>query len=192
MKKYLKYLIILALVLAATAGGFFWTRNSLLKNPEVKSAAVSPTQTPTKPAPSYSRTIGGFMVTEREIVREEGKPVVYFFGMETCPHCLWEKPIAQKVFSQFKDEIVYKERFDSEEDMDVFESYKDVNPDYGVPLIIVGGKYVRVGAGESLGATEEESKKLEEEALTALVCKLTDSQPSSICGPLEEEIKAIE
>ncbi|MDD5227033.1 MAG: hypothetical protein PHV97_07635, partial [Candidatus Omnitrophica bacterium] len=68
----------------------------------------------------------------------------------------------------------------------------DVNPDYAVPFIIIGDKYVRVGAGERLGADEEESKKLDEEALTALVCKLTDGKPGNVCAAVEDKVAEIE
>lgn len=34
MKKYLKYLVILLLVVGAALSGFFWTRSQILENPE--------------------------------------------------------------------------------------------------------------------------------------------------------------
>ncbi|MCL5090379.1 MAG: thioredoxin family protein [Patescibacteria group bacterium] len=107
-------------------------------------------QIPDSKASSESaKTIGDFVVTDKEICKDNGKPLVYFFGSASCPHCQWEKPIAQKVFAQFKDYIVYHENFDSQNDSDVFEKYKDINPGY-VPFIIIGCRYARVGAGENL------------------------------------------
>jgi thiol-disulfide isomerase/thioredoxin len=190
--KYLQYLLVLILVVGSAAGGFFWTKNSLLKEPSVQGVTSSaPTQVPTaKPTPSYEKTIGNFLITDKEICLENGKPIVYFFGSSSCPHCVWEKPVAQGVFNKFKGEIAYHENFDSQTDFEVFEKYSDINPGY-VPFLIVGCKYARVGAGENLGDTPEESKKLEEEALTALVCKLTDSKPSSVCNPLKDKISEV-
>lgn len=189
----IKYFFILFLVAAFGAGGFLWTKNNLTKGKDgaVRNLATTPTAVPTtKPVPNYPKTIGDFLVTDKEICQENGKPVVYFFGSSGCPHCVWEKPIAQKVFSKFKDQISYHENFDSDKDGDVFQRYSDINPGY-VPFLILGCKYVRVGAGEQLGKDEAESKKLEEEALTAILCKLTDNKPSSICSQIKEKISEV-
>jgi thiol-disulfide isomerase/thioredoxin len=187
-----KIVAILLLAAGAAFGGYRVTENNLIggvKEGQVESAEVS--QAPTqKPVPNYPQTIGNFLVTDKEICREEDKPLVYFFGSSGCPHCVWEKPVAQKAFSKFKNEIEYHENFDNQDDSEVFERYLDINPGY-VPFIVIGCKYARVGAGENLGTTEEESKKLEEEVLTALVCKLTDDKPASVCSPLKEKISQI-
>lgn len=181
MKKF-----IIVLILAAGAGGaagFFTTKVNLQKGETPgKEAGITPTAAPTQPkVVNYPKTNGNFLVTDREICLENGKPIVYFFGSSSCPHCVWEKPIAQKVFNQFKNEISYHENFDSDKDSDVFKKYNDINPGY-VPFLILGCKYVRVGAGENLGKDDAESKKLEEEALTAILCKLTDGKPSAVCS----------
>jgi len=189
--KNAKYLIVAVLVVIAGAGGFFWTKGKLTVKPEVKDgqAAVSPAPT-AQPAPNYPKTLGDFLVTDREICKENGKPLVYFFGSSSCPHCVWEKPIAQKVFGEFKDRISYHENFDSQKEMDVFQKYSDVNPGY-VPFLILGCKYARVGAGESLGKDEAESKSLEEEALRAILCKLTDGKPQTSCVSVKDKIKEV-
>ncbi|MDD3970117.1 MAG: hypothetical protein PHI91_02925, partial [Candidatus Pacebacteria bacterium] len=37
---------------------------------------------------------GGFKeITELDVCMENDKPIVYFFGSETCPYCEWEKPL---------------------------------------------------------------------------------------------------
>jgi thiol-disulfide isomerase/thioredoxin len=190
--KIVKTLIIFLLVTGVAAAGFVWTRGNLLKETTQVKGSSAPSAPPTaEPTPDFQKTVGDFLVTDREIEKENGKPVVYFFGSSSCPHCVWEKPVAKKVFDQFKNEISYHENFDSEKDADVFNRYSDINPGY-VPFLILGGKYVRVGAGESLGSTPEESKKLEEETLTAILCKLTEGKPSSVCLLLKEKTSQID
>lgn len=187
-----KYIVIIILVIAAGAAGFFWTKNNLTKKvatgggtEKVTSFASEP-----KPTPNYPQIIGKFSITNNEICKENGKPTVYFFGSASCPHCVWEKPIAQKVFGAFKDLISYHENYDSQNDSDVFAKYSDINPGY-IPFLVLGCKYARVGAGETLGKDDAESKKLEEEALTTILCKLTDNKPANICNPLKDKVSAI-
>lgn len=117
---------------------------------------------------------GGFKESAdtEEVCKESDKPVVYFFGSENCPHCVWEHPIIEEVASQFGDAIVFKSRVDSEEDQDVFFKY---SPQGSIPAIVVGCKYYRVGSGEASG---EEAEK---ENLKNIICKATNNQPSSIC-----------
>lgn len=127
-------------------------------------------------------TIGDFIVTEDEIVMEDGKPVVYFFGSKTCPHCQWEHPIMEKVAKQFKDYISFHNNMDSDADSDVFAKYSDGGY---IPATIIGGRYFRIGSGETLG--EEENTKI----LEALVCKITNSQPAEVCSQVQELINQI-
>lgn len=189
--KIIKTLAILILVIGAAAAGFFWTKGNLEKE-EIKGLSKVPEVSPTvKATLNYSRTLGNFLVTDKEVLKEDGKPVVYFFGSSSCPHCTWEKPIVQAVAKQFKEEIVYYENFDDQnKERDVLAKYSDINSGY-VPFLILGGKYVRVGAGENLGSNEEESKKLEKEALTAIICKLTEGKPKNVCAPLKEKTAQI-
>lgn len=188
-----KYIFIVILVVAAGAAGFFWTKNNLTKKSAVGGKAQNGTPTSAvevKPTPDYPKIIGNFLVTNNEICKENGKPTVYFFGSSSCPHCVWEKPIAQKVFGEFKDFISYHENYDSQNDGDVFSKYSDINPGY-VPFLVLGCKYARVGAGETLGKDDAESKKLEEEALTTILCKLTDSKLTSVCNSLKDKASEI-
>jgi len=190
--KNIKFLIILILAVGVGVGGFLWTKNNIIKGENIRGlASEEPTQVLTQvPAPNFPKTIGDFLVTNREICKEDGKPLAYFFGSSSCTHCVWEKPIAQKVFAEFKNEIAYHENFDSQADGEVFQKYADINPGY-VPFFVLGCKYARVGAGENLGKTDEESKKLEGEALTAILCKLTDNKPSSVCSQIREKVSEV-
>lgn len=174
-----------AVLLVVAAGGY------LLLKPKESSESVV-TSTPTgplvpKPTSRYQQTAGNFLVTGDEICAEDGKPAVYFFGSSTCPHCLWEKPIAQKVFEEFKDQISYHENFDNDEDSSVYMKYVDIHSGY-VPFLVLGCKYARMGAGENLGTNEEESKRLEEEALTAVLCKLTGERPAEVCSLVKNKV----
>lgn len=108
---------------------------------------------------------------DTEVCTENEKPIVYFFGSESCPHCIWEKPILKSVIDQFGDTISYHENIDSETDSDVFSKYSTG----GVPTLVIGCKYYRVGSGESIG---EEPEK---EALRKVICLATGNQPASIC-----------
>jgi len=120
-----------------------------------------------------TETEGGFKeAADTEICKENEKPIVYFFGSENCPHCVWEHPILKEVADQFGDSIIFKENIDTDADQDLFLKY---SPQGSIPAIVVGCKYYRVGSGEGSG---EETEK---ENLKKIICKATNNQPSSIC-----------
>lgn len=133
-------------------------------------------------AQATGNTIGSFSVSSEPILTEDGKPVVYFFGSKTCPHCEWEKPIIEKVMAKFAGQISFHNNVDNDADEDVFQKYSDG----GIPTIIIGGKYYRVGSGEQAG--EEEEEKI----LTALVCSLTGSEPLEVCDSVKDQISQIQ
>ncbi len=55
--------------------------------------------------------------------------------------------------------------------MEVFQKYSTG----GIPTLVLGCQYYRVGSGETAGE-EQEIKDL-----TGLICKLTNNQPAEIC-----------
>jgi thiol-disulfide isomerase/thioredoxin len=115
---------------------------------------------------------GNFMIRkDAEVITEDGKPVIYLFTSASCPHCTWEKPVMQEVVDQFGDAVIYKQVEDSTEGQDVYYEYGTG----GVPLVVLGGKYYREGAGEMLG------EDTEKEVLTNYICELTGNIPESIC-----------
>jgi len=182
------WVAVVSLLVVVVATGFFLLKP---KGEPGEALSTTPTEIPTSvPTPRYEETIGNFLITGDEVCREEGKPAVYFFGSSTCPHCVWEKPIAQKVFAEFEDLISYHENFDSDKDSSIYLKYADVNSGY-VPFMVLGCRYARVGGGESLGSNEEESKKLEEEALTAILCKLTSGNPDSVCDSVKDKTSEV-
>ncbi len=76
--------------------------------------------------------------------------------------------------AQFADQISFHDLMDKQEEMEIFQKYSDITGG-GIPFIVLGCKYVRVGSGEQAG---EEAEK---QALTELICELTGSQPSQVC-----------
>jgi len=133
-------------------------------------------------AEETATTIGRFSVSSDEVCLEDEKPIVYFFGSESCPHCQWESPITEQVMAKFEGFISFHNNIDTEEDSDVFNKYSTG----GIPTTVLGCKYYRVGSGENLG--EEENAKV----LTALTCKLTGGQPGDVCSEVQDLIDQIQ
>ena len=125
-----------------------------------------------KPAEETGKTIGNFSVSNDEICLEDGKPVVYFFGSANCPHCTWERPIIERIAGEFEGYLSFHNNTNSEDDMDIFQKYSTG----GVPTLVLGCKYYRVGSGENAGAEQEGAD------LTKLICELTNNQPSEVCN----------
>jgi len=126
-------------------------------------------------------TIGYFSISQDEICQENGKPLIYFFGSKSCPHCNWEHPVMEEVAAKFEGEIAFHNNMDSDEDGEVFQKYSTG----GIPALILGCKYYRVGSGEQSGE-ENESK-----VLTALICKLTENKPNEVCSSVQDLINQI-
>ena len=126
-------------------------------------------------------TIGSFKISNDEICKEEEKPAVYFFGSENCSHCSWEHPIIQEVAGKFEGEIIFHDNMGNQENMDIFQKYSEG----GVPTLVLGCKYYRVGSGENEGE-ETEAKNL-----TALICKLTGNKPSDACNEVQDLINQV-
>lgn len=143
---------------------------------------ISPVQeTPETQETQGGFTIGNFSVSEDEVCLEDGKPIIYFFGSRSCSFCTWEHPIMERVAEKFTDYISFHNNMDSGEDMDVFGKYSTG----GIPTLVFGCKYHRVGAGTQLGE-EQETKNL-----TALICKLTGSRPADVCEQVQDLIQEI-
>jgi thiol-disulfide isomerase/thioredoxin len=124
-----------------------------------------------KAVEEMGKASGNFSVSSDEVCKENEKPIVYFFGSQSCPHCTWEHPIVEEVAGKFGDYISFHNNMDSEVDTEVFQKYSTG----GIPTLVLGCKYYRVGSGEAAGE-EQETKDL-----TSLICELTNNQPSKIC-----------
>jgi thiol-disulfide isomerase/thioredoxin len=133
-------------------------------------------------AKSEKTTIGYFSVTNDEICKENDKPIIYFFGSSGCPHCRWEHPLIEEVAKEFKDYISFHNNMDSfGNDEKVFQKYSDG----GVPTIVLGCKYYRLGSGE--GGTQDEEKN----NLRAIICKLTNGKPEAVCSKVQDLITKV-
>jgi thiol-disulfide isomerase/thioredoxin len=129
------------------------------------------------------QTIGSFIIDNKsDICKENDKPIVYFFGSQNCPHCMWEDPIIKNVTSQFKDQISFHENIDTEKDSNLLLNY---SPKGYIPLIIIGCKYYRIGSGETFGTDNEAL------ILTALTCLITNNKPLSVCASVENILNQI-
>ncbi len=126
-------------------------------------------------------TIGNFSIANNDVCYEDGKPIVYFFGSQSCPHCNWEHPIVEEVIKKFESQISFHNNMDSDADMDIFSQFSTG----GIPALVLGCNYYRVGSGESLG------EEVEADNLTALVCKLTNNQPEEVCSQVQDLINQI-
>jgi len=127
-------------------------------------------------------TVGGFIVTTDAVCQEDNKPIVYFFGSATCPHCIWEKPVVEKVMKKFEGLLSFHENIDSAADQDVFSKY---NSEGGIPTIVAGCNYYRIGSGESSGEETETNN------LTAIFCKLSGNKPEAVCKSVQDLIDQI-
>ncbi len=127
-------------------------------------------------------TIGSFSINRDDVCLESGKPIVYFFGSETCPHCVWEYPVLNEVIKKFGDAVSYHDNKDKDTEMDIFNKYSAG----GIPTIVAGCKYYRVGSGES-GGVEQETKNL-----TAIMCKITGNNPEEICSDVVDLVNQIQ
>ena len=178
-------ILIFLLVAAAFLLGSLWTENRRLDTGEPTSADSNPSPAVAEPAAELPTIIGNFMVSEEEVCEEEGQPLVYYFGASFCPHCSWEHPVMQQAAAQFEGLISFHDNMDSQEDQDVYDRFAAINEGY-IPFTIIGCRYVRRGSGETLG--EEEETRV----LTALICSLTDSQPESVCTPVQDLIDQLD
>lgn len=117
---------------------------------------------------------GGFKeITDPSVTvcQEDSKPIVYFFGSATCPHCQWEEPILRSVVAEFGSAISYHENIDSQTDINIFNQYSSGS----VPTLVVGCKYYRNGSGEGIGEAAEKV------ALTKVICRATGNLPANLC-----------
>lgn len=144
--------------------------------------AINLTEETEEPTEPTGTTIGNFSVNNEEVCKENGNPIIYFFGSQGCGYCKWEHPVMEAVAEKFEGYISFHNNMDSDADKDVFSKYSTG----GIPTLVFGCKYSRVGAGS------QDGEELEAKNLTALICKLTNGQPSSICSEVQDLINQIE
>ncbi|MBI5332236.1 MAG: thioredoxin family protein [Candidatus Aenigmarchaeota archaeon] len=143
------------------------------------------------------QTIGDFLDIQNAIIyKQDNKVLVYFFGATWCPHCQWEKPnfiAATSKFGAWNDSVYTSNYLDVKLiEIDVIdietyktdlEAFKHYSPSGTIPVIIIGGKYFRIGSGEGIG------NDVDEKVLTALFCKATGNAVA-YCN--SDEIRVLE
>jgi thiol-disulfide isomerase/thioredoxin len=185
-KNYGTIILVGLVAVAAFLGGIYFTGH---RSTQTTSASPTPgaTSAPTgqaKVSPTNT-TLGNFIVTGDQLCATGNKPIVYFFGSTTCPHCQWEHPIMQKITAEFSSVISYHDNQDNNTtDQDIWNKYASINGG-AIPFIVVGCQYARVGSGEAVGqATEEQN-------LTALFCKVTGGKPDKVCSAVKDLVSQI-
>ncbi len=142
------------------------------KNPSTSGSSNTNTSQPEMAQKTATDVEGGFKeITAVDVCKENEKPIVYFFGSGTCPHCQWEKPILEGIIKEFGSVISFHENIDSSKDQNIFTQYSTGS----VPTLVIGCKYYRIGSGESQGEAAEKT------TLTKVICRATGNQPASVC-----------
>jgi hypothetical protein len=132
------------------------------------------------------QTIGNFYVDEKiEICKENGKPIVYFYGSQKCSLCEQELPIIRNITLLFSDQISYHENIDTDKDMEILLKY---NPNAYIPFYVIGCKYFGIGPGNISGNNSDVQLA---QNLAALTCSVTDNRPLSVCAMVEQLIDQI-
>jgi len=130
--------------------------------PEAFTLETATTTTPQK-VQGGETVDGGFIkLADQEICKENGKPIIYFFGSPNCPHCHWEYPIIKETVAKFRDKVSFHDNMNEITEKEVFAKYSDG----GVPTIVLGCRYYRLGSGEQIGEEKEA------EVLTKLIGEL--------------------
>jgi len=178
------FTIVMFVSLAYTAYGFYNLATIGTCDPITGNCIFNPGGDPNKVLCAFDElepeeavpTLGGFMDIESAGIGKNGKVQVYFFGTTWCPHCGWERPIFTDVAEKFSGFIELSVvEIDIEAGDAAIEIFTHYSPEGKIPVQIIGGKYYRIGAGESLGEEQER------QVLTALFCKATGS-PIDECG----------
>jgi thiol-disulfide isomerase/thioredoxin len=182
-------LVILLVVAAFFVGKYMERGNRVTGSTPATSGSNQVTQVPAPTIEALPVTVGSFSITNDAVCQENNKPSIYYFGISTCPHCLWEHPIIQKVMANFKNQVVFHDDMDKldkleAKDQEILNKYEQIHGG-GVPFLVFGCKYVRVGSGETAGQAQEEKN------LTAILCKLTNNQPQQICTPVKDLVEQV-
>jgi len=179
-------IVVIALVaVAAFLGGIYYSRGKV-DQPSVQGSKAIPTpEAESQPTKTAEKVVGNFVATgETEVAVENGKPGVYYFGASSCPHCKWEYPVILKTVKKFGSEIVFYDNMDKKGDQEVYQKFSSLNQG-AIPFILVGGLYAQLGSGENFGEEQEEKN------LTAVVCRVTENKPASVCAEVKDLVDQI-
>lgn len=122
--------------------------------------------------------------TDKQICKEDGKPVIYLFSTTWCPHCQWIKETFNKVAKEYVSQgkiKAYHWEVDTNDDTlteavetkvpeNALAIYQEFNPRGSIPTFIFGCKYYRIGSGP--GREQAQALDLEESEFRTLIDKL--------------------
>lgn len=136
---------------------------------DVKGVVATPTQIPSQEVPQGPLTVAVtnpkiktfLQKKDAQVLKEDGKPVIYLFSTTWCPHCQWIKETFDKVVKEYvasgkikayhweidiNDNILTAEKETQVPNKDL-NLYKEFNPQGSIPTFVFGGKYFRTGNG---------------------------------------------
>ncbi len=167
---------------------YYVSKDGKLFIPQVIETEELVPEAPEQPTPETPEeaevTVGGFSVSEDPVCEDNGKPIIYMFGSSGCPHCTWLHPVFDNIKQNFGDLISVHDNMDeSEADREVYNKY---GTGY-IPMTVIGCKYYRTGTNNE----RTDDIKLEEDEITALICTLTDNQPTDVCNEVKNLIEQV-
>ena len=184
-------ILILLLVVASFLMGMIWTQSRQNGNDDnqpigQQEEAVLEQEQEEQVLGESVAILGNFKALgETEVCLEDDKPLVYYFGRSSCPHCAWQHPVISSAAEKFEDLIVFHDNMDKAGvDQEIYEKYSLLNQG-AIPFIVIGCQYWQLGSGEAFGEEQEI------EHITALICKVTNNEPEEVCAPLQETIDSI-
>jgi len=105
--------------------------------------------------------ITSFSNSNREICKQDGKPIIRQFSTTWCPHCIWVKSAYDSTVREYVEQgkiVAYHWELDTEDDTltaaaeggvpeSELEVFRKFNPRESIPTFVFGCKYYRVGNG---------------------------------------------
>ncbi len=106
--------------------------------------------------------LGGFFERDIDLKLIDGKIPLYFYGVSSCPHSIWQYEIISAIKGKFGKDIIIYDYMDSDKEENYFFNYSDGS----MPLIVIADKYFRVGSGEKIG------KEVDINAISSIICQI--------------------
>jgi len=146
---------------------------------EVEEEILEEEEVPEEIEISIEEEVETFKLTEDEVCKEDGKPIVRLFCVTKSSDCNWIKKGFDSVMEEYEDQIkAYHWQLDTgdntltpeietkipREELEIFKKY---NPGSTVPTFVFGCKYYRIGnAYDKVELEKEEFKKVIEELIS--------------------------
>lgn len=139
------------------------TEEKTVETAETKGTIAQPEipQGPVAITPSVAGVTTFMEKKDAEIIREDGKPLVYLFSTTWCPHCTWVAETFDSVVTEYVNAgkiAAYHWELDTNDNTltpavetevpaEHTAVYEEFNPGGSIPTFVIGGKYFRVGNG---------------------------------------------